>query len=99
MKPPIQNGRRPLFAALSFLFLLLPVPVARSANYLFGPHEDYLGYGGLGVALAGMLGTLCAGACLAVISLIRREKPKLWPGFCLLSHTVIIIWVLCNLPG
>ncbi len=89
----------PLFAALSFACLILPVPVARLALYLFAPTEDYLGYGGLGVALTGMNITLAAGTLLAIVSLLHKERPRLFSALCLLSHLAVIIWVMNNLPG
>ena len=46
-----RKTSKPLFAGLSFACLLLALPVGRLAIFFFAPTEDYLGYGGLGVAL------------------------------------------------
>lgn len=100
MKPrPVIKAKKPVLAGLSFACLLLALPVGRLAVFIFAPVEDPLGYGGLGVALAGFLLTLIAGAILAVVSLLRREHPRLVSILCLLSHATVLIWVLINLPG
>jgi len=100
MKPRSSiKTSRPLFAGLSFICLLLALPVARLAIFFFAPAEDYLGYGGLGVALLGFLLTLTVGTTLAVGSLIRREHPRLISILCLLTNATVLIWVLINLPG
>lgn len=100
MKPTFPTKtRKPLFAVLSFACLLLALPVARLAIFFFAPVEDYLGYGGLGVALSGFLLTLATGTLLAVGSLMRREQPRLTSILCLLANTTVLIWVFTNLPG
>ena len=100
MKPiSSTKARKPLFAGLSFACLLLALPVGRLAIFFFAPAEDYLGYGGLGVALAGFLLSLAAGTALAIGSLIRRELPKLISILCLLANATVLVWVIINLPG
>ena len=94
-----MKARKPLFAALSFASLLLALPVGRLAIFFFAPAEDYLGYGGMGVALLGFLLTLTAGTALAIGSLVRREHPRFVSCLCLLANATVLIWVLCNLPG
>lgn len=91
--------RRLLFAGLSFLCLILALPVGRLAIFIFAPTEDYLGYGGLGVALLGFTLTLAMGTSLAVGSLMRHEHPRFLSIFCLLANATVLIWVLINLPG
>lgn len=91
--------RKPLFTGLSFACLLLALPVGRLALFFFAPAEDYLGYGGLGIALTGFLLTLAAGTTLALAALIRREHPKLISILCLLTNASVLIWVFANLPG
>lgn len=94
-----MEATKPLFAALSFACLILALPASRLTIFLFAPAEDYLGYGGLGVALLGFLLTLIVGTILAVISLLRREHPRLISLLCLLSNAGVLLWVLINLPG
>ena len=97
-KQALKNVR-PIFAILSFVCLILPIPIARLAIYLFAPSEDYLGFGGLSVALVGMLITLLTGATLAVVSLFRHERPRLFSALCLISHSIIVLWIFFNRPG
>ena len=94
---PIQV-KKPLFATLSFSCLLLALPVGWLAIYLFAPKEDYLGYGGLGVALVGFMLTLAAGTISGMVSLLRREKPRLLAGLGLTGNAAGLIWVLINRP-
>ena len=90
---------KPLLAGLSFACLISALPVGRLAIFFFAPTEDYLGYGGLGVALLGFLLSLTAGTALAIASLVRREHPR-WISFlCLLANATVLLWVLINLPG
>jgi hypothetical protein len=91
--------RKPLFTGLSCACLLLALPVGRLALFLFAPIEDYLGYGGLDVALAGFLLTLTAGTTLALAALIRREHPQFISILCLLTNASVLTWVFANLPG
>ena len=100
MKPtPSTIKKKPLLAVLSFTCLLLALPAARLSIFFFAPSEDYLGYGGLGVALLAFLLTLAAGTALAVGSLMRREHPRFISILCLLANTTVLIWVFTNLPG
>lgn len=93
------KAKKPVFAGLSFVCLLMALPVGRLAVFVFAPVEDPLGYGGLGVAMAGFLLTLFAGTSLAVVSIVRREQPRLISSLCLLSNATVLIWVFINLPG
>ena len=99
MNTPSQKSVKPVFTILSFICLILPIPIARLTIYFFAPAEDYLGYGGLSLGLAGMLITLITGATLAVVSLFRRERLRIFAVLCLISHSAIFLWILFNLPG
>lgn len=90
---------KPLLAGLSFACLISALPVGRLAIFLFSPAEDYLGYGGLSVALISFLMSLTAGSILAIGSLLRREHPKFISLLCLLANSSVLLWVLMNLPG
>ena len=94
-----RKTRKPLFAGLSFACLLLALPVGRLAIFFFAPSEDYLGYGGLGVALLGFLSSLAVGIILAISSLLRQEHPRFIAFLCLLTNATVLIWVFINLPG
>ncbi len=86
------------FAGLSFLCLLLALPVGRLSIYLFAPNEDYLGPGGLKVALLGIILTFTVGLTSSIISLRRREQPKGFPLLSLITNATLLIWILFNLP-
>jgi hypothetical protein len=94
-----RKTRKPLFAGLSFACLLLALPVGRLAIFFFAPAEDYLGYGGLGVALTGFLLCLAAGTILAIGSLLQQEHPRIISFLCLLTNATVLLWVFLNLPG
>lgn len=100
MKPgsTIQT-RKPFFAGFSFACLLLALPAGRLAVFFFAPAEDYLGYGGLGIALAGFLLTLVVGTALGLVSFLRREFPRQLSFLGFFANATVLVWVLCNLPG
>ena len=101
MKPELQarQVKRPWLALLAAACLVLAIPTGRFAARWFAPTEDLLGYGGLAAAIAGMCVALLAGLLLAVLSLLRRETPRLLSWLILLAAGSALAWLLLNKPG
>jgi len=101
MKPELQarQGKRPWLALLAAACLVLAIPAGRFAARWFAPTEDLLGYGGLAGAIAGIGAALLAGLLLAVLSLLRREVPRLLALMLLLVAGIALVWLLLNKPG
>lgn len=93
-----QENTKPVFAILGFNCLILPVPIARLAVHFLAPAEDFIGYGGLDIGLAAMLGTLAVGMIISLVSLLKRERFRLFSILCILTQSAIVIWILFNLP-
>lgn len=87
-----------LFAGLSFLCLLLALPVGRLSIYLFAPNENYLGPGGLKVALLGFTLTFTVGLTSSIISLLRCEQPKRFPLLTLIANATLLLWIFSIFP-
>ena len=101
MKPEsrVQENQRPWLALLAAVCLLLAIPVARLAAMWFAPAGDLLGYGGLAAAIAGLCVSLLAGVVLAILSLLRREAPRLLPVMVLLVASIALVWLFLHKPG
>jgi hypothetical protein len=100
MKPELQarQGKRPWLALLAAACLVLAIPAGRFAATWFAPAEDLLGYGGIAAFIAGIGAALLAGLLLAVLSLLRRETPRLLPWLILLATGIALAWLLLNKP-
>jgi uncharacterized membrane protein HdeD (DUF308 family) len=76
----------------------MPLPASWLALALFTPREDYLGYGGLLIALTVFILLLACGIILAITSLRRRERPTLFTLAGLLGNAAALIWIFANKP-
>ena len=101
MKPELQavQGKRPWLALLAAACLVLAIPAGRFAAMLFAPAEDLLGYGGLAAGIAGIGVALLSGLVLAVLSLLRREVPRLLAVMLLLLAGIALTWLFLSKPG
>lgn len=90
---------RPYLSIASVVCVVSSLPVARLGAEFFSPKEDYLGYGGLGVAIAVLVISLAIGLILGLVGLWRSEKPKILPISSILINALAIIWLVVNKPG
>lgn len=96
---PAQQNKRPWLALFAAACLLLAIPAGRFAAARFAPAEDLLGYGGLAAGLAGIGVVLLAGGLLGILSLLRRESPRLLSIAILLANGISLVWLFLSVPG
>jgi len=89
---------KPYFSILSFVCFVAALPLARLGAGVFGPKEDYLGYGGMGVAIAILVIALVMGLLFALFGLTRSESPKLFPVSAILLNTLAVVWLVMQKP-
>lgn len=71
-----MRTRRPYLSVAALGLIAVSVPAARLAGAVFGPEDDFTGYGGLSIALWSLWVFLATGLGLAGAALIIGEKPK-----------------------
>lgn len=95
----VLETMKPSFSIASVVCVVASIPMARLGAELFSPKEDYLGYGGLGVAIAVLVISLSSGLILGLVGLWRSEKPRILPISATLINASAIIWLVANKPG
>ncbi|MEN8188445.1 MAG: hypothetical protein ABFS19_01265 [Thermodesulfobacteriota bacterium] len=88
------RSKRPYMAVVSAVWLVTSLPAARLAAELFGPKEDYTGFGAAGVALLALLISQIGGIIFGFFSLLRNERPRALSIFVILLNGAAISWLL-----
>lgn len=95
----LAKSKKPYIALASAVCLVTSLPVACLTAEWFGPKEDYLGYGGLGIAILTLMVFLMAGLILGLLSIWRSEKPRALSISVIALNASAIIWLVLNKPG
>jgi len=92
--PDSENIKRPYLSTASIIFLLISLPTAQLSAHLFGPKEDLLGYGAVGILLMVLIIMLFMGLILGLTGIYRKERPKLLSYFAPVLNSAALFWLL-----
>jgi hypothetical protein len=90
---------KPYFATVSLLCAVAALPAAKLGADLFGPADDPLGFGGMGIALGILLLILGTGLVCGLLGLWRRERPPALPAIAAAINAAGTAWLALLLPG
>lgn len=90
----VENTKRPYLSTASIIFLVLSLPVAQFSADIFGPKEDLLGYGALGIIFIVLIIMLSLGLILGVVGIYRNEQPKYLSFLASILNSVALFWLL-----
>jgi len=89
-----ENIRKPYLSIVSVIFLVLSLPTAQFSADLFGPKEDLLGYGALGIIFMVLIIMLSLGLILGLAGIYRNEQPKLLSYLAPVLNGAALFWLL-----
>lgn len=69
----LGKTERPYLLLLSFFSILISLPIVIFFGNIFGPKEDFLGYGSLSIVFLVLIILLSIGLILGVGSIYRNE--------------------------
>lgn len=98
----VKNIKRPYLSITSIIFLVISLPIAQFSADIFGPKEDLLGYGALGIIFMVLIIMLFLGLILGVAGIYRNEQPKYLSFLApILNGAALfwLIWLLMDMPS
>jgi len=90
----IKNIKRPYLSTASIILLILSLPIAKFSGDIFGPKEDLLGYGALGIIFIVLIIMFSLGLILGAAGIYRNEEPKLLSFLAPILNSAALFWLL-----
>lgn len=98
----VENTKRPYLSTSSIISVIISLPVAKFLGDTFGPREDLLGYGTLGIVFMVLIVMLSLGLILGLGSIYRKEQPKILSFLAPILNSIPLLWLLwllMNMPS
>ncbi len=89
-----KNINWPYLSIASIILIILSLPFAKFSGDIFGPKEDLLGYGALGVIFLVLIIMLSLGLILGAAGIYRNEQPKFMSYFATTLNAAALFWLL-----
>lgn len=98
----VENTKRPYLSISSFISVLISLPIAKLVGDIFGPKEDLLGYGALGIVIMVLIIMLSLGLIFGLAGIYRKEQPRFLSLLGPILNGIALLWLfwlLMNMPG